>query len=285
MEKNDSISLCSLCNSSNVIKKFNKEGINYYRCDSCGFLFSKPDVNANSQENIEDYEDYYIKYFDTNIADKKNFDSILKWISRKVNFEGKAMLDIGSGSGKLVNYLRGKGLNIKGIEYSKPLFEKYLKNKDYFFNCSIDTFSEMDNGPYDIVTLMDVLEHVEQPGKFIKDIAKIQRAGGYLIIEIPLYKSLPSRLFGKNWHFFHKYHLSYFAKKRLAKLLDDNGYDLVQSKLRGKYVHISYLLKYFVNAFLKMNNLKLPPFMEKLCIYVNPFDIYVACFKKRGATT
>ena len=244
-------------------------------------MFSNPSVNANSQDNIEDYEDYYIKYFDSNIADTKNFESILKWISRKVDFTGKVMLDIGSGSGKLVNYLRGKGLNIKGIEYSKPLFEKYLKDKDYFFNCSIDTFSETDKGPYDIVTLMDVLEHVEYPGKFIENISKIQTAGGVLIIEIPLYRSLPSRLFGKHWHFFHKYHLSYFTKKRLSKLLSDNGYDLVQCKLRGKYVHVSYLLKYFANAFLKRNNLNLPEFMEMLCIYVNPLDIYVACFKKR----
>jgi 2-polyprenyl-3-methyl-5-hydroxy-6-metoxy-1,4-benzoquinol methylase len=282
MGKNDLTPLCSLCNSDNVIKKFNKEGINYYYCNSCGFLFSKPAMNANSQENIEDYEDYYIKYFDTNIADKKNFNSILKWISRKVDFAEKIMLDIGSGSGKLVNYLRGKGQNIKGIEYSKPLFEKYLTGKDYFFNCSIDTFSEMDKGPYDIVTLMDVLEHVENPRKFIEDISKIQAGGGHLIIEIPLYKSLPSMLFGKNWHFFHKYHLNYFSKKRLTKLLNDTGYDLVQCKLRGKYVHVSYLLKYFANAFLKMNNLKLPGFMEKLCIYVNPLDIYVACFKKRS---
>jgi SAM-dependent methyltransferase len=281
MGENHSGVLCSICNSDHVTKKFQKEGIDYYYCNSCGFLFSNPSVNANSQDNIEDYEDYYIKYFDSNIADTKNFESILKWISRKVDFTGKVMLDIGSGSGKLVNYLRGKGLTIKGIEYSKPLFEKYLKDKDYFFNCSIDTFSETDKGPYDIVTLMDVLEHVEYPGKFIENISKIQTAGGVLIIEIPLYRSLPSRLFGKHWHFFHKYHLSYFTKKRLSKLLSDNGYDLVQCKLRGKYVHVSYLLKYFANAFLKRNNLNLPEFMEKLCIYVNPLDIYVACFKKR----
>lgn len=280
MEKSNSGISCSLCHSSDIVKKFDKEDINYYFCNSCGFLFSKPIVNANSQENIDDYEDYYIKYFDSNIADKKNFDSILKWISGKVDFTGKVMLDIGSGSGKLVNYLREKGLNAKGIEYSKPLFEKYLKNKDYFFNCSIDTFSETDRGPYDIITLMDVLEHVDYPGKFIENISKIQNAGGYLIIEIPLYKSVPSILFQKNWHFFHKYHLSYFTKKRLEKLLNDNGYELVQSKLRGKYVHVSYLLKYFASHFLKMNNLNLPSFMEKLCIYVNPCDIFVACFKK-----
>jgi 2-polyprenyl-3-methyl-5-hydroxy-6-metoxy-1,4-benzoquinol methylase len=280
MEKNDVVVLCSLCQSNNVLKKFNKEGIGYYYCNSCGFLFSKPSVNANSQENINEYEDYYIKYFDSHIADKKNFDSILSWISKKVDFRGKTMLDVGCGSGKLVDYLREKGFNIKGIEYSKPLFKEYLKDKKYFFNCSIDEYSKIDNGPYDVITLMDVLEHVDYPAKIIEDISKVQPEGGFLVIEIPLYKSIPSMVFGRNWHFFHKYHLSYFTKKRLTKLLKNNGYDLVQWKFRGKYVHVSFLLKYFANMFLRKSNLPLPAFMEKLCIYVNPCDIFVGCFKK-----
>ncbi|MGP8215781.1 MAG: class I SAM-dependent methyltransferase [Bacteroidia bacterium] len=280
MKENDELPFCILCNSVNIQKKFVKDGIAYYHCNSCGFLFSKPSINVNFQENIGDFDDAYIKYFDTNVTDRKNFDSLLKWIYKEIDLSGKSILDIGCGSGKFVNYLRERGLNCKGLEYSKPLFEKYLKGKEYFINNSIEGFIETDGSHYDVITLFDVLEHVERPVKFIESISKLQPGGGYFIIEIPLYGTLPSLLLGKKWHFFHKYHFSYFRKKQLIKLLREHGYNLVQSKYRGKYFHLSYLLKYFFYNYLKRDNLNVPEFMESLYININIHDIFIACFKK-----
>jgi len=279
--KNDRLFSCPLCNSNNTYQKFKKDGISYFNCKTCDFLFSKPSVNENFQESINDFEDAYIEYFDTNDTDKRNFDLILNWLKKEFNFNGKSILDVGCGSGKFVNHLRKNGINAKGIEYSRPLYEKYLKDKEYFYTFSLEEFNEKIGGVFDVVTLFDVLEHIDFPGKFIQEISKLQTLNGYLIKEIPLHGTLHSRLLGKKWHFFNKYHLSYFRKKRLVKLLDELGYNLIQDRYRGKYFHFSYLLKYFYFSFFKKNNLNIPEFLEKAYIYINTYDIYIACFQKK----
>lgn len=205
--------ICPLCNSNKTSQKFIKDSISYFDCQACDFLFSKPLVNVNFQEDINNFEDSYIKYFDTNETDIKNFELILDWLFKKINFYEKSILDIGCGSGKFVNYLRNKHINIKGLEYSKPLYEKYLRDKEYFYNFSLEEFIKKVGGNYDVITLFDVLEHIDFPSDFIRNISKLQSTNNYLIIEIPLYGTIHSILLGKKWHFFNKYHLSYFRKK------------------------------------------------------------------------
>jgi hypothetical protein len=85
---------------------------------------------------------------------------------------------------------------------------------------------------------------------------------------------------GKRWHFFNKYHLSYFGRKRLTKLFNDSGYQLVKSRLRGKFFNVDYLLNYIEHFMGVKRNLKFLSFLHGQCIYINPLDIYIACFRK-----
>ena len=74
---NDKKKICPLCESDHTFQKFKKDGIPYFNCETCDFLFSKPSVNENFKENIDDFEEAYIKYFDNNETDKRNFDLII----------------------------------------------------------------------------------------------------------------------------------------------------------------------------------------------------------------
>lgn len=270
---------CPLCESNDITLKFTKDKIPYYLCNTCTFLFSKPIINENFHESINGFEDAYIKYFNTNVTDKLNFDVIFNWLKPKFNLNEKKLVDIGCGSGKFVNYLRDKNSNAIGIEPSKPLYDKYLNNHDYFFNSTLEEFGKNKQGEFEIITLFDVLEHIETPVSFMEGISALQSTNDYLIIEIPLWGSLHSTLLGKRWHFFNKYHYSYYSKKRLLSLLNFFGYSLIDDRYRGKYYHLNYLVKYFF-FFIFKKEIKLPKFLEKYYIPINTYDIYLACFKK-----
>ena len=274
--------ICPLCNSGEIINKFVKANINYCECKSCFFVFSKPIVNVNFQEDINDFEEVYLQYFDTNETDDKNFKLMLEWISQEIDLKGKKVLDIGCGGGKFVNYLLSKNVDSCGLEPSKPLFEKYLKSSNKFYNAAIEDFSKTSEVKYDVVTVLDVLEHVEYPSAFMDHITKLQAPNGYLIIEIPLLGSFLSSVSGKNWHFFNKYHLSYFTKSRLTKLLNEKGYEFVRSKYRGKYFKMDYFFKYIYYFIFRKQDLNVPQFLRKKFIYLNTYDIFLVFFKKKS---
>lgn len=276
----NSHSSCPLCSSISLKKLFVKEAIPYYLCNACYFCFSKPSSNVNFQSDIEGFEGAYIEYFNSSSSDQANFSYLYNWILSWTSLHEKRILDVGCGSGKFIEYMERKGFDIVGLEPSKPLFEKYLRSKGNIYNSSLSNFSELGLQPFDVITLLDVLEHVEDPKQFISQIASIQNDGGYLVIEIPLYESFLSKIMGSKWHFFNKYHLSYFSKDRLVRLLAENGYQLVRSKFRGKYFRLDYLINY-LNHFMGIKiGAGTQYSFTRRSIYFNSFDILVASFKK-----
>lgn len=83
------------------------------------------------------------------------------------------VLDFGCGSGLLVEFLRHNGIKAEG-------YDRYLKNStDYLFNGDL-AFSK---GEYDIVTLVEVIEHTTSPYLELQDIFHILKPGGFLMVE------------------------------------------------------------------------------------------------------
>jgi SAM-dependent methyltransferase len=83
------------------------------------------------------------------------------------------VLDFGCGSGMLVEFLRRNGIKAEG-------FDRYLKNStDYLFNGDL-AFSK---GEYDIVTMVEVIEHTVSPYLELQDIFHILKPGGVLMVE------------------------------------------------------------------------------------------------------
>lgn len=83
------------------------------------------------------------------------------------------VLDFGCGSGLLVEFLRHNGIKAEG-------YDRYLKNStNYLFNGDL-AFSK---GEYDIVTMVEVIEHTASPYLELQDIFHILKPGGILMVE------------------------------------------------------------------------------------------------------
>jgi hypothetical protein len=97
------------------------------------------------------------------------------------------------------------------------------------------TQANLEPSSFDLVTMTEYLEHEGDPRRVLEESRRITRAGGYLVVEIPLVSSLPARLFRNYWAQLDlPRHLMFFTEETLQRMLLECGYDVVATQtLRG----------------------------------------------------
>lgn len=108
----------------------------------------------------------------------------LDWIERHAGLAGKKVLDVGCGGGLLSEGMAARGATVTGIDLSeKALGVARLhllesgRSVDYR-QISAEALAEGESGTYDVVTCMEMLEHVPNPASTIAACAALVKPGG-----------------------------------------------------------------------------------------------------------
>ena len=112
----------------------------------------------------------------------------LSWMKSFVNFEGKKVVDIGCGGGILAESIAQSGADTTGIDLS----EKALKVAELhalevganltYRAISAEDLAQEQAGQYDVVTCMEMLEHVPDPASVVRACAALCKPGGILFL-------------------------------------------------------------------------------------------------------
>ncbi|MBC7404211.1 MAG: bifunctional 2-polyprenyl-6-hydroxyphenol methylase/3-demethylubiquinol 3-O-methyltransferase UbiG [Cytophaga sp.] len=124
----------------------------------------------------------------------------LEWINNRVNLTGKNVLDIGCGGGILAESMARKGANVTGIDLS----EKALKVADLhglesginvrYKKIAAEEMASEEAEKYDVVTCMEMLEHVPNPASIIRACYSLVKPGGHVFFST-LNRNVKSYLF------------------------------------------------------------------------------------------
>lgn len=129
-------------------------------------------------------------------------------------------LDAGSGTGTLAQRLRDElGVTIYEVDDSPYSEENSYENK-WFFTGDIKSLDLPDNS-YDCIFCIDVLEHIHKPEEALKELHRILRPNGYLIVSVPSHMCLwgaHDELAG---------HVTRFSRKEVIDLLRITRYRTV----------------------------------------------------------
>lgn len=110
----------------------------------------------------------------------------LDWIDRHAGLEGKRVLDVGCGGGILAEGMAGRGAHVTGIDLSsKPLKVAELHALESgaeveYREISAEALARESPGAFDVVTCMEMLEHVPEPESTVRACAALARPGGWV---------------------------------------------------------------------------------------------------------
>lgn len=139
-------------------------------------------------------------------------------------FEGGGrVLDIGCGSGKLLDTLKQLGWETYGVE-SSPAAVARAQARGH--NVVVGRAEERHfDGDFDLVYLWHVLEHTHDPSKVLSNIRAMIRPGGRFHLCVPNKKSIHAWMFGRNWWSTDApRHLYQFEKRTLRAYLEKAGF-------------------------------------------------------------
>lgn len=219
---------CNLCGSENLkflhtLEDYNRgfEGVfKLYKCETCGLMFLNPQPSV--EELTKYYTTYYYQKIDQSTGIKrivKNFIFSLQKIYTKNSniyrmflfpfsqyvrgikiIPNGRYLDVGCGNGEFLYMM--KRINPSGEHYGvEPGNFNSEDIKAHGLKVIKGTLEEAcyPDNYFDIITLNHVFEHVNNPSETLKELKRILKPGGTLIIAVPNLNSLVYKIFGNYW--------------------------------------------------------------------------------------
>jgi 2-polyprenyl-3-methyl-5-hydroxy-6-metoxy-1,4-benzoquinol methylase len=236
-----------------------KETFDLYHDETMDMLITYPQPSVESLGKYYESEDYISHtdgkrslfekayHFVKSIALKNKLDLINSQQPKK----GR-ILDIGAGTGDFLAVAKDNGWETVGVEPSEKARAIALKKAVSF----VEETSGLENHSFDVITMWHVLEHVPNLDNQIKELKRLLKPSGTLIVAVPNFKSFDAKHYGTFWaaydvpiHFWH------FSKKAI-KVLFEKEYMKLEKVLPMKFdsFYVSLLSEKYKHG--KMNFVK-----------------------------
>jgi 2-polyprenyl-3-methyl-5-hydroxy-6-metoxy-1,4-benzoquinol methylase len=259
--------ICDFCGSDQprlrfVLRDARPEQAGQYNlveCERCGLLYLDPQPT---------WEELELQYTPSQSGEKyrcfieapQDQHPFLRWaqefgLRRRCRYVTRhiqhgRLLDVGCATGSFLNAMQGLGdWKVAGVE---PVASAAQYARDRF---GLDVYNGilLDAGyadrSFDVVTLWDVIEHVDRPLAYIREIYRILSPGGWLVLKTPDPTGGEARLFGANWRgYVAPQHLYGFPREVLFHKLAETGFELVHvSQTGGDYA--TFMISLATSAF------------------------------------
>jgi len=221
---------CAVCNSSNfkiLLKSrdyryhLNKEEFTLVKCRKCGLIYLNPRPSEKEMDRFYPREYYDLQF---SLLEKKITQLFLKIGTAKLKkYKKKGLvLDLGCGAGDFLLEMKRFGFETIGIDVSKRACDISQKKGIKVFNSELKDCHFPDE-TFDVITLWHVFEHLHNPDQTLKEICRILKKDGILLIEVPNIESFSFKLFKKYcFHLDIPRHLYHWSPKTLEKILLQN---------------------------------------------------------------
>jgi SAM-dependent methyltransferase len=207
------------------------------QCDGCGFVFaprkSLPALTALYAE-LDDAE-----YGASAVGRHRQMAHLLRWATADLPRSAR-LLDVGAASGILVSEAIALGFESVGVEPSRPLASR-ARADGLDIHEGVLPHPALAGATFDIVTLIDVIEHVDDPLGLLEQCRRHLAPGGRLVVVTPDRGSVAARVLGARWWHRRLAHVSYFDRTTLTAALRRSGLEPDRWARPRWYFPVGYL--------------------------------------------
>lgn len=274
---------CQGCgnNEIKVIQPIN--GVGLVECDCCGLVSTQYVPNENYLKSYYTNTSVSTKYNEATIAlNKKRYLELLE------SFEpfrlNNKILEVGCGKGDFLEAAESKLWNSYGCELSVEKY-KICKKKSLNVTHGCITQCGLDNNDFDVIVLIEVIEHLYDIDAVIKQCFSLLRKGGVLYVTTPNFNSVAKLVNKKSFAVVNfPEHLSYFTNKSLTNVLERNNFKKLKCNSEG----VGYINFKIQNP---ATDIKERVQIVRRVVYKNSFLVYmyrllnlILCKSSLGAT-
>jgi len=198
------------------------------RCRECGCLWAD-DVRQDEATLVAAYERVSDSYFEPAENDPR-YQRFYGWIEQlvKQHVSGRTILDVGCGDGTFLSTLSDEWSK-HGVEPSVS-GARLAQQRNLDVVCAtLDTTTR----PYDVdlISALDVIEHVVDPHSFVKSLKRHVRKNGVVLLLTGDADAYPARIAGSQWSYLRWCgHISVFSQSGLRRLLESHGFEVIAAE-------------------------------------------------------
>ena len=234
------------------------------RCDGCGF---------HQCSDLSGVLDFYVDMEDEQYEETRESRAlqelgILQHIPQGARY-GR-LLDIGAGSGILVEQAQKMGFEAEGVE---PSIKLQAHAEKLGLNVHRGVLPHPDvRGLFDVITIVDVIEHVPDPVGLLRQARMLLAPKGVLLVATPDRRSLAARLMGWKWWHYRIAHIGYFDPASFTEAISRAGLDVDALRRPGWSFPASYLMERMMTYAPRAVQFDPPGVLDRLIIPLNLRD-------------
>lgn len=205
----------------------------YLRCRQCGLIRLDPFLSL--EEKAQHYPPIYEAYQDQQenwlfrLGRWRYWSRRVHAVRRFLTIPRGSVLDIGCATGWFLAAMRQRGWQVTGIEPNPGAAARARQRLGPEAVQAVH-LEEADFPPetFDLITLWDVLDHLQDPPAALRKMHGWLRLGGLLVVGVPYPRSWDTHLFGPAWLGWDApRHLYVFAEGTLRTILEGVGFEVI----------------------------------------------------------
>jgi SAM-dependent methyltransferase len=238
---------CLVCGTAGLAPLYRIRDVPVVRCTACGLgrALSSPDFDPTSIYNQSYFQggqaEGYANYQGSRDVLVAEFRRVLRDLASAGASDGR-LLEIGCAYGFFLDEARAS-FQVSGVELAPEAVAACRAR-------GLDVVREADDAfyrsraPFDVVVMLDVIEHLQAPDEVLRTVHRHTRPGALMVITTGDFGSLAARLLGRRWRLMTPpQHLWFFTERSLARLLEQRGFHVLRTTRPWKLVPL-HLMAY-----------------------------------------
>lgn len=254
----EEVVVCNLCGADDpevVFEKGRAQPARIVRCRQCGLMYASPRARLVDHEDYERWEpegllkgvttdpDHPLRWrYEKESGQVRDFDATRRALNQLYPNGGR-MVEVGSGLGYLLRSFKDEGWDVLGVD---PWRELPLHTHAVHDIETIPTTLEKARLPdesADVLVMLHVIEHVPDPVGTFREIHRILKPGGHVVIETPRYDTLMFKLMGHRERSVKcEGHIYFFTFETLRRTYEKAGFSEVDTRAVGRTLSMERFL-------------------------------------------